>query len=66
MIEETGEEKYLTEKVTSNVNWNVGAENIIKNNIIIGNTEGAIDTAMKCGRTVEAMLIAYSKSEELF
>jgi hypothetical protein len=35
MIEETGEEKYLTEKVTSNVNWNVGAENIIKNNLII-------------------------------
>jgi len=52
--------------VSRNKNWDVGIENIIKRNILIGNFEGAIDAAMKCGRTVEALLLAYSKSDEVF
>jgi len=32
----------------------------------IGNFEGAIDAAMKCGRTVEALLLSYSKSHEFY
>jgi len=39
-----------------------GIEKIIKENLIIGNYEGAIDCAMKCGRTAEALLIAHSRS----
>jgi len=48
------------------VNWDSGVEKIIKENLIIGNYLGAIDCAMKCGRSVEALLIAYSQSPELF
>ena len=33
---------------------------MIKNNIVIGNYEGAINGAMKCGRTVEALILAHS------
>ena len=57
---------FVKENISRNVNWDTGAENIIKNNILIGNFEGAIDAAMKCGRTVEALLLAYSKSSDLF
>ena len=39
---------------------------MIKKNLMIGNFQGAIDASMKCGRTVEALLLAYSQSEELF
>jgi len=60
MEKETGLEKYVNEKVSKNTNWDVGAENLIKNNILIGNYEGAIDAAMKCGRTAEALLLAHS------
>lgn len=48
------------------MNWDAGVEKIIKENIIIGNYEGAIDCALKCGRTAEGLLLAYSKSKELF
>lgn len=34
--------------------------------MIIGNFSGAIDCALKCGRMTEALLIAYSKGEEVF
>lgn len=44
----------------------MGVEKIIKENIIIGNYEGAIDCALKCGRLAEALLIAYSQKQELF
>lgn len=43
-----------------NRNWDVGVEKMIKENLIIGNYEGSIDCAMKCGRVTEALLIAYS------
>ncbi len=37
--------------MSRNINWDAGNEKIIKENLLIGNTEGAIDCAMKCGRT---------------
>lgn len=35
---------------------------MIKENMIIGNYEGAIDCAMKSGRVAEALLIAHSQN----
>jgi protein transport protein SEC31 len=33
---------------------------------LIGNYEGAIDAALKCGRTADALIIAYSVDQNLF
>lgn len=52
--------------MSKNTNWNVGVEKIIKDNLIVGNYEGAIDCALKCGRSAEALLLAYSQSKEIF
>lgn len=41
-----------TEKISRNINWNEGVEKIIKQNMIIGNLEGAVDCCLKCGRFV--------------
>ncbi|KAL4510760.1 hypothetical protein ABPG72_004914 [Tetrahymena utriculariae] len=60
------EEVYLTEQVSKNKNWEAGVEKMIKENMIIGNYEGAIDCSMKCGRMAEALLIAYSQNADLF
>jgi hypothetical protein len=48
----------MTEQVSKNVNWDEGAEGIIKRNLLVGNLEYAADVALKCGRTTEALLIA--------
>ncbi len=34
--------------------------------MIVGNYEGAIDCALKCGRVAEGLLIAFSKGEQAF
>lgn len=34
--------------------------------MLIGNYEGAIDAALKCGRTAEALIIAYSVDQNTF
>ena len=52
--------------ISKNVNWDAGIEKIIKQNVLIGNYEGAIDCALKCGRNGEALLLAYSHSTSLF
>lgn len=39
---------------------------MIKQNILIGNYAGAIDAALKCGRTAEALVIAYSVDQNIF
>ncbi|CAD8082703.1 unnamed protein product [Paramecium sonneborni] len=59
-------EIFQSEQVSKNTNWNVGVEKIIKDNLIVGNYEGAIDCALKCGRSAEALLLAYSQSKEIF
>ena len=46
--------------VPRNHNWGIGKERLIKENMLIGNYEGAIDAALKSGRTAEALIIAYS------
>lgn len=52
--------------VPRNFNWDLGKERLVKQNILIGNYEGAIDAALKCGRTAEALIIAYSCGQNLF
>lgn len=52
--------------VQRNFNWGIGKERLIKENILIGNYEGAIDAALKCGRTAEALIIAYSVDVNTF
>ena len=52
--------------VPKNLDWNQGKEKLIKQNILIGNYEGAIDAAIKCGRTAEALIIAHSVDSNTF
>lgn len=52
--------------VPRNFNWDLGHQRLVKQNILIGNYEGAIDAALKCGRTAEALIIAYSVDQNLF
>lgn len=52
--------------VPRNFNWDMGKEKLIKENMLIGNYEGAIDAALKCGRTAEALIIAYSIDQTTF
>lgn len=56
----------FNDTISKNVNWDASIEKIIKQNVLIGNYEGAIDCALKCGRSAEALLLAYSHSTELF
>ena len=49
-----------------NNNWDIGRERLIKHNMLIGNYDGAIDAALKCGRTAEALIIAYSVDQNTF
>jgi hypothetical protein len=57
--------QFITESVSKNVNWDEGAEGIIKRNLLVGNLEYAADVALKCGRTTEALLIAEAGGEKL-
>jgi protein transport protein SEC31 len=52
--------------IPRNFNWDMGKERLVKQNILIGNYEGAIDAALKCGRTAEALIIAFSVDQNLF
>lgn len=53
------------ETISRNVNWDEGAEGIIKRNLLLGNLEYAAEVALKCGRTAEALLIAEAGGENL-
>ncbi len=63
---EVDDEYIMQENVTKNSNWNAGIGKIIKTNILIGNIEGAVDSALKCGRVAEALLLAYTKGGDFF
>lgn len=52
--------------IPRNFNWDMGKERLVKQNLLIGNYEGAIDAALKCGRTAEALIIAFSVDQNLF
>jgi hypothetical protein len=49
---ETGPQQALVESISRNTNWNEGVEKIIKQNLLIGNLEGAVECCHKCGRHV--------------
>lgn len=49
--------------VSKNFNWDAGIEKIIKENLLIGNFEGAIDCSLKCGRNAEALILAYASGK---
>ncbi len=54
------------ERISRNMNWNEGVEKIIKQSILIGNLEGAVDCCLKCGRAAEALILASFAGDELF
>ncbi len=56
----------LVEHVSRNSNWNEGPEGIIKQSLLAGCHASAVEVAMKCGRTAEALLIAKLGGDELF
>ncbi len=56
---------FVTEQISRNVNWDEGAEGIIKRNLLLGNLEYAAEVALKCGRTTEALLIAEAGGDAL-
>lgn len=56
----------ITETVSKNINWNLGSEKLIKDSLLIGDLEHAVEVAIKCGRDAEALLIASTGSQELF
>ena len=56
----------LTETISKNINWNLGSEKLIKDSLLIGDLDNAVEVAMKCGRDAEALLIASNGSKELF
>lgn len=64
--DEPESESIKYDMVPRNSNWNIGKERLIKENMLIGNYEGAIDAALKCGRTAEALIIAYSIDQNTF
>jgi hypothetical protein len=48
----------VQETISRNINWDEGAERLIKQNLLIGELESAARIALKNGRTTEALLIA--------
>lgn len=64
--EDSQAENIKYDMVPRNFNWDLGRERLIKQNLLIGNYGGAIDAALKCGRTAEALIIAYSQGQETF
>ncbi len=56
----------LVEHISRNMNWNEGVEKVIKQSMLIGNLEGAVDCCFKCGRTAEALILASFAGDELF
>lgn len=56
----------ITESITRNINWNLGTEKLIKQSLLIGDLQSAVDVALKCGREAEALLIASAGDKELF
>jgi protein transport protein SEC31 len=56
----------ITETITKNINWNLGTEKLIKQSLLIGDLQSAVDVALKCGRDAEALLIASAGDKELF
>ena len=56
----------VEETISRNINWDEGAEGIIKQNLLVGQLEYAAQVALKCGRTTEALLIAEAGGKDLY
>lgn len=56
----------VSETISRNSNWDEGGERLIKENLLINNLESAIDCALACGRTAEALIIAEQGGRDLF
>lgn len=56
----------ITETISKNTNWNLGPEKLIKQSLLIGDLESAVDVALKSGRDAEALLIASAGDKDLF
>ncbi|MCQ2817276.1 MAG: hypothetical protein MJ252_08430 [archaeon] len=53
----------IQETIERNINWNVGTEKLIKQNLITGNLQNAVELLFKLNRDSEALLIASSQPE---
>ena len=62
---ESEEEKIINENYQRNINWNVGNEKLIKNSLLLGEIESAVELLFKSERYSEALIIA-SLDNELF
>ena len=60
-----GNQGYI-EQISRNTNWNEGIEKIIKQNLLIGNLEGAVECALKAGRTVYIYIYIYIYRQRRF
>lgn len=60
------EKHTVTETISKNINWNAGSEKLIKQSLLIGDMENAIELALNANRDAEALLIASMGSQELF
>lgn len=56
----------ITETISKNINWNLGTEKLIKQSLLIGDLQSAVDVALKSGRDAEALLIASAGDKDLF
>ncbi len=61
-INNTEKPNLITETLSKNINWNQGSEKLIKQSLLTGDLESAVDVALKCGREAEALLIAVSSN----
>lgn len=63
-INNTEKPNLITETISKNINWNQGSEKLIKQSLLTGDLESAVEVAMKCGREAEALLIAVSSGNQ--
>lgn len=54
----------ITETISKNINWNQGSEKLIKQSLLTGDLESAVEVALKSGREAEALLIAVSSGNQ--
>lgn len=64
VLDHTEKPNLITETISKNINWNQGSEKLIKQSLLTGDLESAVDVALKCGREAEALLIAVSSGNQ--
>ena len=56
----------LGEEIGDLTDWTQGPEFLIKQSILVGDFEGAVDCCMRCGRFADALLLAASGNPDLW